>query len=157
MRLIKMKVARNCTPERTRYSYPDGWDSKKVIFGPVYEKGAKERGQDFQWIVFGVADADAPLFVGTHGQAKGAFTFEAAEITKEEACTLGDPWIDQVQRITDPNVVLAVCDKALKGQPLTAQERDAVDPATSTPGISTSPSFTEALNAAIIEKAKKGL
>lgn len=149
MRLIKMKIARNYTLERTRYSYPKEYDAFKVKYGPFYETGAKERGQDYQYILFGVADTDAPAFLKAHGVVQGNFTFEAVEQTRDQALALGNAWTEQTEQITDQAKVLSITAKAARGKVLTQAERDALDPDNPAPGVNKTAPFSVGLDKAL--------
>lgn len=140
MKLIKMKVHRYDPGHGgTRYEYPPGYDPKKVVMGPHYEKGAKERGDDFQFIIFGVRDADAPQFLSADAVEVNAgsgklFKFEAAEQTRVEAeaeidnFLRGETLDAGAEFIEDQVEVTKLLAKIGKGEVLTQEEQDALDP-----------------------------
>lgn len=144
MKLIKMKIKRNQTAERTRYVYPKGYDATKVRFGPVYESFLPEnydevvaRGNTDEFILIGVSDADAPGFLADP---------DAKELTYEEAAALGGAWTKQIEKITDPGKVIAIAAKVVKGEALTQEEKEALDPDSPVSGINKSRSFKESLD-----------
>ena len=140
MKVIKMKVHRYDPGHGgTRYEYPPGYDPKKVVMGPHYEKGAKERGDDFQFIIFGVRDADAVQFLSANAAEVNAgsgkrFKFEALEQTRAEAeaeidgFLRGEEYIQGAEYIEDQVVVAKLMAKIAKKEDLTTEEFDALDP-----------------------------
>ena len=140
MKIIRMKVHRYDPGHGgTRYEYPPGYDPKKVVMGPHYEKGAKERGEDFQFIIFGVRDADAAQFLSADAVEVNAgsgkkFKFEAAEQTRAEAeaeidgFLRGEEYNQGAEFIEDQVKVTKIMAKIGKGQPLSTEESDALDP-----------------------------
>jgi hypothetical protein len=150
MKIIKMKIQRLDIGGGTRYVYPKPYyEPKKVIFGPVYEAGAKERGMNYEYIIFGVRDADVSGFLAANSQVSGGFTFEVQEIDRNTAIADADPWAPQTERIIDQTKILAICAKAVRGEVLTQQEKDALDPNKTEIGINKTPSFTERLDDAL--------
>jgi hypothetical protein len=140
MKVIKMRVHRYDPGHGgTRYEYPPGYDPKKVVMGPHYEKGAKERGEDFQFIIFGVRDADAPQFLSADAVEVNAgsgkkFKFEAKEQTRAEAEAEIDGFLrgetlDQgAEYIEDQTLITKLVAKIGKGQALGTKELEALDP-----------------------------
>ena len=140
MKVIKMKVHRYDPGHGgTRYEYPPGYDPKKVVMGPHYEKGAKQRGDDFQYIIFGVRDADASQFLAAGGVEVTAgsgkrFKFEAAEMTRAEAETeidnylRGETYDEAATFVEDQSVVTNMLAKIGKGEKLSKSDMEALDP-----------------------------
>jgi len=155
MKVIKMKVHRYDPGHGgTRYEYPPGYDAKKVVMGPHYEKGAKERGDDFQYIIFGVRDADAAQFLGADAVEVNArsgkkFKFEAKEQTREEAeaeidnFLRGEEYNQGAEFVEDQLVVAKLTTKIAKKEELTTEELDALDPDKPARGIGRKKSVKE--------------
>jgi uncharacterized membrane protein len=147
MKLIKMKISRDHTSERTHYTYPKEYNASKILFGPVYESSLPEnfqivaaRGDADESILIGVSDEDAPGFLAS---------LDAQELTYKEAEILGNVWTRQVERIVAPNKVLALVAKAVSGKTLTRKEKDALDPDSPEFGINKSKSFKDSLDEAL--------
>jgi hypothetical protein len=140
MKVIKMKVHRfDPGHGGTRDEYPPGYDPKKVVMGPHYEKGAKERGENFQFIIFGVRDADAAQFlnadaVEVNAKSGQKFKFEAAEQTRAEAeaeidgFLRGEEYNQGAEFIEDDMVIAKTLAKVGKGEQLSQKEQDSLDP-----------------------------
>lgn len=155
MKLIKMKVHRYDPGHGgTRYEYPPGYDPKKVVMGPHYENGAKARGENWQYIIFGVRDADAPQFLAADAQLVSAksgqqFTFEALEQTRVEAeaeidgFLRGEVYAQGAEFIQDQLLVTQLIAKVGKQEALSQKELDALDPDNSEPGIGRKKPVTE--------------
>ncbi|RPI56420.1 MAG: hypothetical protein EHM49_00060 [Deltaproteobacteria bacterium] len=147
MKLIKMSIGRNRTPEKTSYVYPKEYDARKVRFGPVYESSLKKnfdkvvaRGDRDESILIGVDDADAVQFLANP---------TAQEVPYDDALALGDDWTEQVERITDSAKVIAISAKVARGESLSKKEKEALDPESKEPGITKSRSFKEVLDEAL--------
>ncbi len=152
MQLIKMKIKRENFPGRTHYEYPSCFDAKKVKFGPVYERGFKNpERRGHQYILIGVPDKDAPRFLNADGLREKGFTFEASLVSREEALALGSLWgaDSRTEKITDDQTVLRIVAKVARGEPLSKEDEEALDPDHPAPGIRRSPSFQERLDEAL--------
>jgi len=153
MKLIRMRIKRTKTPEKTHYDYPSCYDAKKVKFGPIYEGAMPEnvvlinqRNQGDEFIVIGTTDEDAAEFLKAEGSQEQDFEFGAEEITEEEALADGNVWTKQREKITDQDKVLQILAKVARDETLTQQEKDAIDPSKDEPGINMSKSFEVSLN-----------
>ena len=147
MILIQMKIARHHTAERTQYSYPPGYDAKKIVFGPVYESSLPEnfvavvaRGDSDEFILIGVADGDAAGFLAIK---------DAEEVNYTKALELGNTWTKQIEQITKPTLVISLCAKAVRGEVLTFQDQEVLDPDSPEPGINKSKAFKDSLDEAL--------
>jgi hypothetical protein len=144
MKLIKLKISRNRTPEKTSYSYPKEYAARKVAFGPIYEsslpknfKAVVDRGDSDEYILFGVKDSDAPTFLACP---------HAKEVDYDEALSLGETWTEVKEVITDTKKVTELAIKAARGRALSAEEKAALDPDSPERGINKGRSFKEALD-----------
>lgn len=144
MKLIKLKIKREQTAGRTHYTYPKGYEASKVRFGPFYESSleknlrkVRDRGNKDEFIIVGMNDRDATSFLACA---------EATELSYDEALAIGSSWTEQVEITANPLLVLSIVAKATRGEPLSSEERDALDPNSSTPGINKTKSFKEQLD-----------
>ena len=150
MKILKMRLKRGPNAEGgTHYTYPPNYVPSKVKFGPVYEKDAKINHDTYQDIIIGVADGDVAGFLQDNNAVDGEHTFKVEEIVQEDANTLGNTWITQVEKITDQTEVLRICAKAAVGTELTQDEKDALDPDNGAVGINKSKSFETSLGEAL--------
>ena len=153
MKLIRLKIKRTSTAEKTHYDYPACYDAKKVMFGPIYEGALNEnvalinqRNQGDEFIVIGTSDKDAVEFLKSEGGQEQGFEFGAKEITEEEALADGNKWTRQTEKIVDQEKVLMILAKVARNEPLNQTEKDAIDPDNPEPGINKSKPFEESLN-----------
>ena len=144
MKLIKLKISRDQNAARTHYTYPKEYNATKVRFGPFYESHLPEnvneivsRGNADELILFGVSDKDAPSFLANT---------DAQELSYDDALALGNAWTKQIERITNPNKILALVAKAVRGEALTLNEKAALDPNSQEPGINKSKAFKDMLD-----------
>ena len=144
MHILKMKIARNQTAGRTRYTYPKEYDATKVRFGPFYESSLPEnftkvvtRGNTDEFILIGVSDKDAPSFLANP---------DAKELSYDDSLVLGNAWTKQIERVTNPDKVLAFVAKAVRGETLTNDEKAALDPNSQEPGVNKSKAFKDTLD-----------
>ena len=159
-----MKIRRDKTQKGTHYEYPTPhYDAKRVLFGPVYEavlerkvnevderNKSKTIGEEF--IIVGVDELDASLFLQANGFIKNGFKFEATEIDESSVITYGDDWTEQIEKITDQNKVNEIAKKVGKGEQLTQEDMDALNPdKPEIVGIGKSKSFLEDLTKAKAE------
>jgi len=153
VKLIRLKIKRTSTAEKTHYDYPACYDAKKVKFGPIYEGAMEEnvalinqRNQGDEFIVIGTDDKDAVAFLKAEGSKEQAFEFGAKEITVEEALVEGNKWTKQTEKIVDLEKVLMILAKVAREEPLNQTEKDAINPDNPEPGINKSKPFEESLN-----------
>ena len=153
MKLIRLKIKRTSTAEKTHYDYPACYDAKMVKFGPIYEGAMEEnvalinqRNQGDEFIVIGTDDKDAVAFLKAEGSKEQAFEFGAKEITVEEALVEGNKWTKQTEKIVDLEKVLMILAKVAREEPLNQTEKDAINPDNPEPGINKSKPFEESLN-----------
>lgn len=150
MKILKARIKRGPNAKGgTHYTYPPNYDATKIKFGPVYEKDAKINHDKYQDIIFGVLDGDEVEFLKDNGVVDGEHTFTVSEISQESANTLGNTWVDQINKIVDQTEVLRICAKAAIGEVLTKEEKDALNPDNATLGINKTQTFEESLNAAV--------
>jgi len=153
VKLIKMKIKRTEENGRTHYDYPSAYKAELVKFGPIYESALPEnlaivsaRGNKDEFILFGVEDKAAQVFLSSQGVFEKAFSFEAQEITEEAAKQIGSSWTRQTEKITDEAKVIQILAKVARNEQLTQAEKDALDPNKPESGISLSKSFEAYLN-----------
>lgn len=149
MKIVKMKIRREMKNGGTHYTYPVPYYNKDKVKFLIYEKGAKARGENYQYILVGMKAEDLDSFLGADGIVKDGFKFEATEVTREQAIEDGDKWVDRVDKITDQQKVLKILSKMARNEEVTQAERDAIDPEKAERGINKSKSFTESLDEAL--------
>jgi len=165
MKLIKMKVNRTANPQGgTHYEYPTPhYDAYKVAFGPIYEGGlpegadiARGRDADDEFIVVGVKDVDAAQFLKAEGYVKDGVTYGASLISRPEAEALGLAWTKQTDKVTDQTRVNELLVKVGKGEELTQDEKDALNPEKSEVlGMGKSKSFKASLDESFVEEVTR--
>lgn len=155
MRLIKVKVKREkILGGGTHYVYPPQWNAERLNsgFGPLYESGEKyndvvSRGDDHEYVLIGVQDADADSFLQADGYKDGSgFSFEAKEITKAKAIEDCDSWIVPREKMTDQSKVLSILARVARGEELTQAEKDSIDPSKPEVGITMTKNLTQMLD-----------
>lgn len=153
MKTLKMRIKREAQDGRTHYEYPvPYYDAHKVVFGPIYEGSidtyaaeAQGRNAKDEFIIVGVADADAPQFLDANGKDDGTgFIWSCVEVNDAEAEADGGKWMPQGEKIVDQNKVMSILAKIGRGEELTKQEKDALDPDKDEPGINKTKSFKDA-------------
>lgn len=161
MKLLKMKIKRMNIKDCTHYDYPTPYyNAYKVIFGPVYEGGLEEnvtlikaRNTNDEFIIIGVEDSDLNDFLKANGyKDSDGFEFSCIEITQAEAEQDGTQWTKQIEKITDQNKVITILAKIGRGEILTQQEKDALNPDNLESGINKTKSFVQDLQATIDSK-----
>lgn len=146
MKVIKMRIHRwNPAPGHTKYAYPHGFNSSKIVMGPWYDPEAK--GKDWEEIIFGVRDEDLDEFLAFDGAAApeptaNGFIFSAEEVTREWAevevrSRLRDEEFELgAEFIQDPAKVAKILAKISRGENLTDEELLALNPDDPADGIS---------------------
>lgn len=154
MKILKIKIVRSANVGGgTHYTYPSSYNAGKVIFGPVYDLPDNVSGQLSEYIIVGIRDTDSASFLAGNGVEENGIVNEITEISQEDAIALGDVRVPQIQKITNPTIVLEICAKAALGVELTQEEQDAINPDNSAIGINKTKSFTERLAEALVEYA----
>jgi len=143
MKILKIKVKREQTQVGTHYTYPPEYDPYKIQV-LCYESSLPEnqinvvaRGNKDEFLIGCVKNIDAPQFLANP---------DIIEITEVEALTLGNIWTKQVEKIVDQDGLLLLLAKVAKGQELTLQEQDLLNPANPNAYIQLSRSFSDVLN-----------
>jgi len=167
MKLIKMKIRREKIQGGTRYGYPTPhYDAHKVLFGPVYEAGLErkinevnERNKDKsigeEFIIVGVDEIDAAQFLKANGFVKDGFEFSAVEIDDDTAIAHGNDWTETTVKVTDQKKINEIAEKVGKGETLTQEELDALNPdKKEVKGFSKSETFAESLFKGKLEASK---
>jgi len=155
MRMIKMRIKRTNENGATHYTYPPQYVAEKINsgFGPIYEGGecasdSWARNADDEYILIGVADADADGFLQADGHKDASgFVYEAKEVTKEKSIEDCDKWIKVTEKINDQNKVTSILVKVARGEVLTQADKDALEPTKKdVPGIVNTDSMRELLD-----------
>jgi len=149
MKIVKMKIKREMGGGKTHYVYPKPYYDRDKVRFLIYEKDALARGEDWQYILIGVKDADLAGFLGANGHVVSNFTFTAVEIDRDAAIIDGEEWAPQTEKITDQSKLLKIIAKYMRKEELTEKEKDALDQDKPEKGINKSKSFTESLDEAM--------
>jgi DNA mismatch repair ATPase MutS len=143
MKILKVKIGRNQGVNGTVYTYPVEYDPSKIQV-LCYETtnmdnydGVVDRGNDYEYCVGVVQDADAAEFL---------VSADIEELDYSTATTDCATWVKQVEKITDQTKVLSILSKVHNSEALTAEEEAAIDPNDTTTGINNSKSFQEMLD-----------
>lgn len=164
MKLIKVKIKRErIQGGGTHYVYPPQWNAEKLNSGfLLYESGelyndVVDRGDNDEYVLIGVKDEDANGFLQIDGHEKDEFIFEAKEITKAKAIEDCDNWIVPRERMTDQAKVLSILAKVARGEELTQEEKDAIDPSKPNIGISMTENLTQMLDKLTINPSENAI
>jgi hypothetical protein len=145
MKLLKVKIKRIEESHVTNLEYPKPfWDSTRVVFGPFYEPVNRGEGRTWAWVVLGVRDKDAPLFLRGHLRISGEHTFEVLEISEDEAISFADHWNPKQEVITDERSVLMALTRRSAGRE-TEEDTEVLDPTIDKPGVNYTKTFSERL------------
>ena len=120
MKLVKVKINMTTSEGRTHHDYPPEYNSEKI---QVMSYGL---GHCIGWI----KDVDLEEFVPS---VEGSG--EIWELTRDEAIVDLDIWMPQSEKITDQTKVLSILAKQARGETLTPQELNALDPNNPESGI----------------------
>jgi hypothetical protein len=149
MILLKVKIKRDEKKGSTHLSYPTPyWDSKKVMFGPIYEDVQRGQGRTWSFCVIGVSELDAPNFLRGHNKKDGDHRYEVIEISKEEAISICDPWVPVVEVPTDRDAIMAALARKARGKG-TREDDDILNPDHPAIGYNKTKSFKERLEQAM--------
>lgn len=130
MKILKVKVRKLRTPSSCRFIYPDAWKAKKIhvlAWGP-----GKGMGEQVEECLCVAEETVAEQLVSSG---------EAVELPKAQANVLGRKWKPRRARITLEEKVISLVEKLLRGEQLTTQERDILDPDKPEEGINRGPEF----------------
>lgn len=131
-KILKVKIQRNQTAEKTSYVYPLEYNPRKIqviayeTFSAEGDTDCKGRGNTDEFMIGYVEEADVPSFVASP---------DIVEIDRAEAEVLGAKWIKPVVKITDETAVLMVLAKAAKQEVLSADDLKVIDEKDPTAGI----------------------
>lgn len=141
MRIVKVKAI--LTPNSgggIHYNYPKEYDPEKInvlCYEHVGDKAAVEgRGTVDEYLIGLVSDEDAINFLKSD---------KIIELSEVEALAWGRQWRPQVEKITDQSKVMSILAKSVKGDKLSPEDIDAIDPEKATPGINKSELFDDLL------------
>lgn len=127
-RIIKCKIRKTRTKERTTFKYPTVWRSNRV--NVVAYEAAENLGDVSEYCVGVVEEEDLPGFLESE---------DIEEITIEEANTLGRAWKPQRISVSDADVAILALRKPTGKR--SEKEKEALDPDKDEPGINRTPLF----------------
>jgi hypothetical protein len=162
MVLLKMRIRRTGGNGCTHYDYPKQYDAHKIVFGPIYESGLEEVAQKVrdrnagdEFIIIGIDEADKSQFMQSNltPDADG-FIHTCVELTEEETAAIGGTWTKQQEKITDRDKVLRITAKSARGEALTEEEKNALDPDHAESGIVKTKHFSVELREVIEAHSK---
>lgn len=143
--MIILQVKATLTPNQKgglHYNYPTGYDAEKINVLCYEHVGAKadveDRGFTHEYLIGVVQDKDAPQFLASE---------DITELTQESAIENGRRWRPQVEKIVDATKVLSILAKSVRGDTLTTEDLDAIDPTKAASGINKSILFDDMLQA----------
>lgn len=142
-KILKVKIKRDQTPERTHYTYPPEYDARKIqvmVYESILPENlqiVKDRGNKDEYLLGVVKDEDAAQFLASK---------DIAEINYNIALNQGNQWTKQVLKMTDPEKIALICQKVANDEALTTEEKNALDSDNPEPGVMKSKSFQEALD-----------
>lgn len=131
MRAFEVAVKKERSADNTRFVWPNWW-------GEVYEKVDVVAYQDAGKAVEGalcVADNKTASAVEAKNDSRVTW------LNSIDANARGRKWKPRVTRITDAEKVMILLAKFQRGETLSLLERNALNPADSTPGINESAEF----------------
>ncbi len=145
-KILKVKIKRTVGGGKTHYDYPPEYDVSKISVlryesqDPDGMSDVKGRGDKDEYCIGVVNEADVPAFL---------ISKDIEEITSDVAKALGPKWYTQVDKISDPNKILAIVAKQARGEVLTQEEKDALDPDNPESGINKTPTWDEIIDESI--------
>jgi hypothetical protein len=149
-KILKVKIKREVkNAARKHYGriYPNEYQRDKITVLAYEFIGDPDapitRDDGYEYCIGVVSDADAPRFLASD---------DITEITRQAAETLGAIWRPQTVKITNDDTIISILAKVRAEQPLTARELSAIDPDSAEQGISKSRSFSDLLDATIINR-----
>ena len=125
MKVIKAKIKIDRSTGATVYNYPPEWEPPKIPF-IVYptERGSideiDEGGQLYQYVIATVPDDLYDKMI------QNTDVFQPIFLTEAEV--FGNRHRPQVNKINDTNLVMSILAKSVRGEILTLEERNAIDP-----------------------------
>lgn len=123
------------------YNYPAEYDAEKIsvlCYEHVGDSAAvRDRNMAYEYLIGLVSDEDAPGFLKSN---------LITELTQEAAIVKGRKWRPQVEKIDNPGIVLSILAKSVRGENLTQEDMDAIDPESIARGITKSKLFDDLLN-----------
>lgn len=119
MKILKIKINLITKADGiVYYSYPVGYDSKKINI-LAYSNAVRELESTVRYCIGAVADEAATIFLQTSA---------VIEIDKKEAQSLGESWRPAILKITNEQLVIKILKKIRIGIPLVYSEIKALDP-----------------------------
>ena len=153
MKLLKIKVNIDRREGSTHYTYPQPhYDMLRIVFGPIYEGGRIENLPDI-WARGSKESSYEYILVGVENNLRVQDALQnpdIEEILDADCLVLGNKWMGQEEKISDSNKVTLILAKSARGETLTQDEINALDPNHKELGINKTASFEETL-----EKYKK--
>lgn len=143
MKILKIKIQRDQTSEKTHYTYPDEYDASKIQI-ICYETtnidnitAVKNRGNDYEYCVGVVKDEDVGIFLESS---------DIEEIDYDTSILTCDSWVKKHKIIKDPKKVASITVKMLNNETITEEEKKIIDPNNETIGINLTKSFKQKLD-----------
>lgn len=160
-KFLRVKIGRDQSAARTHYTYPPQYDPKKVIMGPVYETfnpanmaEVVGRGNDHEFCLIAVSDADAPQFLESP---------DIEEIDRDEMEQEGTKFSrPSIVKVVDSVKIGKILEKLAKDptkapvEVLDQNELNAIDPENAELGLQKTKTFSENLVAFEAKQMEKG-
>jgi hypothetical protein len=141
--ILKIKVKREPNGKGgTGYVYPDEYDAEAIKIVAMESVGAEDevfaRGKyNYEYMIGVVNDTDAHHFT---------ISPDIEEIDRREAIKLGRQYQHQFANVTDTNRAIELLAKAARGDTLTQEEKDEIDPEKEGGAINKTPAFDKILD-----------
>lgn len=139
-KILKILIDRESKNGGTHYTYPPEYNAKHIqilAYESSYEEdNVKSRGNKDEYVIGVVSDEHVPTFLKNDN---------ISEISVEEANKLGNRWTRQIEKISDEKKVLSILAKNLRGEELTQEDKDAIDPHKEAIGINKTKAFSDSL------------
>lgn len=143
-KILKVKIKRDQDSFSTRYTYPVSYNPQKIQVLAYEtqisdkEAGVKARGNKDEYMLGFVDEADVPSFLVSP---------DIVEVNRAEAETfLGADLDKTILKIIDSNSVIAVLSKHARGEALSQEDKDVIDPKKPGAKIMESRSFRKVLD-----------
>lgn len=139
MKVIKAKVYYKKIDNRTTYSggYPKCWQAEKIPLVLYADTGTESDGRTFQNVLAIVPNDLYEVMIKDNN---------CFPVSKEEAIAIGNQYRPQVDKVVDMDKVLKILAKSARGEKLSVEETNALDPNHPEIGINKSASFEEICN-----------
>ena len=125
MKTVNVKIEQKAEGGRTHSVYPPECGARWIV---VETDSFEENGKSFQWRLGLMPDERANYLSSTYPEFYQI-------VTDEQANEIGKRYFPKTEKITDDKKILSILAKKSRGESITKEEEDAIDPEKDVPGI----------------------